>query len=113
MDERQKTELLRTAGRRVRCDSRMRRHTTIRVGGTAEAVYEASDLEGLRRVMAFLVNEGIPYLVAGRGSNLLVRDGGIGGVVIVLSGSLANIGDEASDRPSCLAVQSVAGSSDL
>jgi len=103
MDERQKTKLLSIAGRQVGFDSPMSQHTTIRVGGNAEAVYEASDLEGLCRVIAFLVNEGIPYLVAGRGSNLLVKDGGIGGVVILLAGVFADIQYEGSDYSDVLA----------
>jgi len=74
----------------------MGRHTTFRVGGNAEAVYEASDSEGLCRVVSFLVNEGIPYLVSGRGSNLLVKNGGIGGVVILLAGTFAHIQVEGS-----------------
>ncbi len=103
MDERQKTELLRIAGRQIGFDFPMSRHTTFRVGGNAEAVYEASDPEGLSRVVSFLVNEGIPYLVAGRGSNLLVKDGGIGGVVILLAGAFADIEYEESDSSNILA----------
>ncbi|MCJ7686129.1 MAG: UDP-N-acetylmuramate dehydrogenase [Desulfobacteraceae bacterium] len=103
MDERQKAELLRIAGRQVGFDFPMSQHTTFRVGGNAEAVYEASDPEGLCRVVSFLVNEGIPYLVAGRGSNLLVRDGGIGGVVILLAGAFADIQFEGSDYSDILA----------
>ncbi|MCF8142942.1 MAG: UDP-N-acetylmuramate dehydrogenase [Deltaproteobacteria bacterium] len=91
MDARQKTELLRMAAGRIQFDSPMRRRTTFRVGGNAEALYEAPDLEDLRRILPFLVREEIPYLVMGRGSNLLVRDGGIRGVVILLSGDLDRI----------------------
>jgi len=103
MDERQKTELLRIAGRQIGFDFPMGRHTTFRVGGNAEAVYEASDPERLCRVVSFLVNEGIPYLVAGRGSNLLVKDGGIDGVVIFLAGTFADIQYEGSDYSNILA----------
>ena len=103
MDERQKTELLRIAGRQIGFDFPMSQHTTLRVGGNAEAVYEASDPEGLSGVVSFLVKEEIPYLVAGKGSNLLVRDGGIGGVVILLAGVFADIQFEGSDYPDILA----------
>jgi len=103
MDERQKTELLRIAGRQIGFDFPMSRHTTFRVGGNAEAVYEASDPERLSRVVSFLAGEGIPYLVAGRGSNLLVKDGGIGGVVILLAGAFADIQYEGSDYSDILA----------
>ncbi|MBW1782155.1 MAG: UDP-N-acetylmuramate dehydrogenase [Deltaproteobacteria bacterium] len=98
MDERQKIELRRIGGPQVRFDSPMSRLTTFRVGGNAEAIYESMDLEGLRRVISYLVQEEIPYLVIGRGSNLLVGDGGIRGVVILLSGSHAEIGRKKSDH---------------
>ncbi|MFH1082102.1 MAG: UDP-N-acetylmuramate dehydrogenase [Pseudomonadota bacterium] len=97
MNKWQKTELLRISGQRVEFDSPMSRHTTFRVGGNAEALYEAGDSETLCRVMSFLVKEGIPYIVAGRGSNLLVRDGGIGGTVILLSGAFTRISCNKSD----------------
>ena len=91
MDTRQKTELLRIAAGRIEFDSPMMRHTTFRVGGNAEALYEAPDLEDLCRILPYLVREEIPYLVIGRGSNLLVRDAGIRGVVIRLSATLGRI----------------------
>jgi UDP-N-acetylmuramate dehydrogenase len=91
MDARQKTELLRIAAGRVEFDSPMTRHTTFRVGGKAEALYEAPDLEDLSRMVPYLVREEIPYLVIGKGSNLLVRDGGIRGLVILLSGTFCRI----------------------
>ncbi|MCD6306670.1 MAG: UDP-N-acetylmuramate dehydrogenase [Deltaproteobacteria bacterium] len=91
MDASQKTELFRIAGGQVRFRVPMSRHTTFRVGGDAEALCRAADLECLCRVLAFLTREGIPYLAIGKGSNLLVRDGGIRGVVILLSGKLACI----------------------
>jgi UDP-N-acetylmuramate dehydrogenase len=103
MDKTQKVELLRIAGRQISFDIPMSRHTTLRVGGNAEAVYEASNPEGLSGVVSFLVKEEIPYLVAGRGSNLLVRDGGISGVVIFLAGTFADIEFEGSDYPDILA----------
>ena len=91
MDARQKTELLRIAAGRIEFDSPMIRRTTFRVGGNAEVLYEAPDLEDLCRILPYLVKEEIPYLVIGRGSNLLVRDAGIRGVVIRLSGTLGRI----------------------
>ena len=97
--KRRKQELLRIAGRQIRFDFPMSRRTTFRVGGNAEAVYEANDPEGLSRVVSFLFKEEIPCLVAGKGSNLLVRDGGIAGVVIFLAGAFADIQLEGSDYP--------------
>jgi len=103
MDARQKTELLRIAAGRVEFDSPMTRRTTFRVGGNADAVCEAKDIEDLCRILPFLLEEKIPYLVIGRGSNLLVRDGGIRGVVIVLSGNLGRIECKEPDGSEILA----------
>jgi len=69
----------------------MARLTTFRVGGPAEALYEASDPLALAQVLRFLRAEGIPYLPVGRGSNLLVGDGGLPGVAILLKKELASL----------------------
>ena len=42
-------------------------------------------------MMAFLMDEGIAYLIMGRGSNLLVRDGGFNGIAIILDGAFTSI----------------------
>lgn len=91
MNKRQKEELSRLGVDGVRFDCSMAQHTTFRVGGPAESLYEAKDAENLRRVIAFLNKEDIPYLVVGRGSNLLVKDKGLEGVVILLRGPLAGM----------------------
>ena len=106
MDKRQKNELTRIAERGVQFDCPMSRHTTFRVGGKADALYEAENTEALRRVIAYLNKEGIPYLTVGRGSNLLVKDEGLEGVVICLCGALNSIEREKSDA---LAVRAGAG----
>ncbi len=91
MEERHLRELARIGGEDIRFDRPMRLHTTFRVGGDAAAFYRARSLPGLRRMLAFLAAEGIPYLVVGKGSNLLVLDGGYEGVVIRLGGELASL----------------------
>lgn len=63
----------------------MARRTTLGVGGPAEVYVEPAgeaDLVALRRMCHHL---DVPFRVFGRGSNLLVRDGGIRGVVVVLA----------------------------
>lgn len=79
------------AGEGLSLDHPMKTHTTFQVGGEAEAFYNATDLKGLAEVVAYLVREQIPYWVIGSGSNILVKDEGVEGVVIRLSGSLAGI----------------------
>ena len=69
----------------MRADEPLSRHTTLRVGGCADVYVEPSSEEELRAVLESCGNEGIPWLLVGRGSNLLVRDGGIRGAVICLA----------------------------
>jgi len=57
------------------------KHTTLRVGGPAQFWAEPETEAGLARLVAHAHKAGIPLMVIGRGSNLLVRDGGIRGVV--------------------------------
>lgn len=91
MDRKQKEELSRLCGPALRFDSPLAPYTTFRVGGAAEALYEATGVEALQEVVNFLIRESIPYLVFGLGSNLLVKDEGLEGVVILLRGMMAQI----------------------
>jgi len=93
MDKRQKKDLERLSGGRIDFDCPMAQYTTLRVGGKGEALYKADDDE-LQRVIAYLNKEGIPYFPLGRGSNLLIKDKGIRGLLILLTGSLAAIEQE-------------------
>ncbi len=65
----------------------MSRHTSWRVGGPADRVYIPADLDDLAAFLKSQPLQGPVYWV-GLGSNLLVRDGGIRGTVIMTSGAL-------------------------
>jgi UDP-N-acetylmuramate dehydrogenase len=65
----------------------MARHTSWRVGGPADRFYEPADLDDLALFLRSLPEREPVYWV-GLGSNLLVRDGGVRGTVIMLSGRL-------------------------
>lgn len=60
----------------------MSRHTTMLVGGPAQFWVEPRTIEGFARLVAYCNAQDIPLRVVGRGSNLLIRDGGIPGVVV-------------------------------
>ena len=60
------------------------KHTTLRVGGPAQFWAEPETEAGFARLAAHAHERGIPLMVMGRGSNLLVRDGGIRGLVVHL-----------------------------
>lgn len=87
-------------------DAVMSDQTWFRVGGQADVLYKPADIEDL---IHFLKNrpESVPLYVVGAGSNLLVRDGGVRGVVIRLGrgfstierdGLLVTVGAAALDR---------------
>ncbi len=61
------------------------KHTTMRVGGPAQFWIEPETELGLAALVAHCDALGIPLMAMGRGSNLLVLDGGIEGVVVHLS----------------------------
>ena len=63
----------------------MTKHTTIRIGGPAQFWAEPETEEGFARLVRFTTEKKIPLFVLGRGSNLVVRDGGIRGVVAHLA----------------------------
>lgn len=65
-------------------DEPMSKYTWFRVGGLADMLFQPADQEDLQLFLSRLPEE-IPVMVVGVGSNLLVRDGGIEGVVIRLS----------------------------
>ncbi len=57
------------------------KHTTIRIGGEAQFWVEPETEAGFADLVRFCVDAEIPLFLIGRGSNLLVRDGGFRGVV--------------------------------
>ena len=71
-------------------DAPMSRYTSFRVGGSADAMFLPKDEEELSLALRTARGNGIPCVVIGNGSNLLVKDGGIEGLVI-------RLGDEFSD----------------
>jgi UDP-N-acetylmuramate dehydrogenase len=69
--------------------------TTFRVGGTADYFVEARNGADVRTVLTLAVAAGVPATVIGGGSNLLVADGGVRGLVIrVHGGDVTQIADD-------------------
>jgi UDP-N-acetylmuramate--alanine ligase len=66
----------------------MSRHTTLLVGGPAQFWIEPHSFYGFAFLVDYCRERGIPVRVVGRGSNLLVRDGGIRGAVIHPTGGV-------------------------
>jgi UDP-N-acetylmuramate dehydrogenase len=82
---------------RVLRDEPMARHTSWRVGGPADAWFSPRDVEDLSAFLRALP-AGVPVTWVGLGSNLLVRDGGVRGVVISVHGILNALERVGPDR---------------
>ncbi len=65
-------------------DEPMKKHTTFRIGGPADILVKPSDIEQIKRLCMECKSENVPYIILGNGSNVLVSDDGIRGVVILL-----------------------------
>lgn len=70
----------------VRFDEPLSKHTTFRIGGPADAYVELGKASELGPVFAYLRSSAVPWFILGWGSNLLVRDGGVRGVVLRFKG---------------------------
>ncbi|WP_456275582.1 UDP-N-acetylmuramate dehydrogenase [Bacillus sp. AK128] len=66
-------------------------HTTMKIGGPADLFVEPSSIEGLEYTIKLINERGLKWRAIGRGSNLLVSDQGIEGVVIKLSQGLDSL----------------------
>ena len=64
----------------------MKAHTTFRIGGPADYFVDVKDTEELMALLSLCREDGMPWHILGNGSNLLVADRGVKGVVIRLSG---------------------------
>lgn len=63
---------------------RLARHTSYRIGGPAALYITCHSYHALRRTMEVLLREEVPWVVLGKGSNVLVSDDGYDGAVVTL-----------------------------
>ncbi len=97
------------------CDEPMSRHTTFKIGGNADIFVKVKTEDELKTVLSLTKEFNLPLFILGKGSNLLVSDKGIAGVVISLDkldsvtvdGDTVTCGAGASLRTVCLATQKV------
>ncbi len=80
----------------------MKRHTSFRIGGHADLIMLPSEIEHIRYTLAVCRQWNVPVLIMGNGSNLLVRDKGIRGVVI----KIANYFNQIWIQDLCIKAQS-------
>lgn len=74
----------------IKVDEPMKKHISFKVGGPADFLVKPKTEEELIEVIKFVKKEDIPFIIIGNGSNLLVKDGGIRGIVIELSDNFNN-----------------------
>ena len=89
-----------TAPEGVKAGHPLARFTTVRTGGAADWFAHPRDLDGLVSVLRWADAEGLAVGVIGSGSNLLVADEGVRGLVLKLGGGLATI-ERDVDRVFC------------
>jgi len=80
-----KSHLVNQFGANVRFDEPMARHTSFKIGGPADAYVMPGDEHELAQLVKWVIEKGVSYVVIGKGTNLLVKDRGIRGVVISLA----------------------------
>lgn len=84
IDDRARKELAEILDDRVQFDAPMSRHTSLRIGGPADAFATPANRDELRGVLGICRDHELPQTLIGAGFNCLVADGGIEGVVITL-----------------------------
>lgn len=76
---------------KIMADEPMKKHTSFKVGGPADVLVRPETEEEIKEVFRYIKRENIPHMIIGNGSNLLVRDGGIRGVVVELADNFSGI----------------------
>lgn len=76
---------------KIKFDEPMAKHTTLKVGGTADVMVMPETVEDIQNTIKFAKESNIPVLVIGNGSKLLVLDEGIRGIVIKIGSRFANV----------------------
>ena len=89
----------------------MSRYTTLRLGGPAQVLVEIASLEQLSAALRIARQRQTPVTVLGNGSNLLVLDGGIDGLVVHIGSLFAHISDPVSLPDGRVAITAQAGAS--
>ncbi len=84
-------DLARFLGARLREREPMSRHTTIGVGGPARWMALPASSAEVARIVRCALRHGVPLFALGKGSNLIVRDGGYDGVVVKMDEHMTKV----------------------
>lgn len=102
LNQTHKQWLTETFGPDVRFDEPMSRHTSLGVGGPADVYVAPKEKSGLVVLVRWLQENSLSYLIVGNGTNLLVLDNGIRGIVISMKHCLKDIQHTVLDRKNVL-----------
>ncbi|HIT84782.1 MAG TPA: UDP-N-acetylmuramate dehydrogenase [Candidatus Ornithomonoglobus intestinigallinarum] len=75
----------------VKFDEPMSAHTTFKIGGPADVFVDAENADEIKSVMRYCGENSVPLLITGNGSNMLVGDRGIRGVVVSVGKKMSKI----------------------
>jgi UDP-N-acetylmuramate dehydrogenase len=78
-------------------DEDMKKHTSFRIGGTADAFVSVTSALEIEKIICFCADTETPYMIMGNGSNILVSDKGIRGVVIHIGNGMSKCRIEGCD----------------
>jgi len=76
---------------RIAINEPLSKYTSFRIGGPADYYFEPSDKDDVVNIVRYMQAQNIPFLILGKGSNVLVSDDGIRGAVINLEVGLNTI----------------------
>lgn len=87
----QARQLAKSFNGRIALNEPMKKYTSFQIGGPADMLVEPRDVGSLSQVLSWAWNEGLPLFVLGNGTNLLVADEGIRGVVVRIGSGLDQV----------------------
>jgi len=67
---------------KIHLNEDMKKHTSLKIGGPADILIKISNIEELKHVLKLANTNNLPIFILGNGSNLLVKDEGIKGIVL-------------------------------
>ena len=85
-------ELQALVARPVAWEAPLAAHTSLRIGGPAEAVVTVEDCVEIAAVLGFARRRAVPWRVLGKGSNVLVADDGLAGMTLMLGDAFCRLG---------------------
>ena len=84
-------QIAQNAGCAVKRQENLSRYTSFHIGGPADLWIETPSVRALSQLLSLCWEENLPWMVLGKGSNLLVPDEGVHGVVLHLCGDFETI----------------------